>query len=180
MLITLSHILNFVLMSSTNALPEPARNLTNYPLECYGAHLTEIEPTNLEDCRELAVGIVSLPPWGRPWTFSNEPGTQFDRHIPIGIKHRSCHLRVIPVDEDALVTDTFTPRYLAHQIYRTINQCVLPWPHLGGEGEIGPKKILALTLSGPLDTGTVKSVDELTITQTNKPFSPLHNSTSQS
>lgn len=167
MLLVLFYTLIFVLVNNTRALPEPVHNLTDWPLECYGAQLVQVKPTNLKDCREMAVGIVSLPPWGRPWTFSNEPGHKADRHIPIGIKHRSCYLRIVPVEDTAKVSDTFTPRYLAHQIYRTINECVIPWPHLGGEGEIGPKKVLALTLSGPLDRGSVDSGDELTITQIN-------------
>lgn len=169
MLLVLFYLLIFVLVNNTSALPEPVHNLTGWPLECYGAQLVRVKPTNLKDCREMAVGIVSLPPWGRPWTFSNEPGHKADRHIPIGIKHGSCHLRIVPIEDGAKVSDAFTARYLAHQIYRTINECVIPWPHLGGEGEIGPKKVLGLTLSGPLGPTSVDTADELTITRSNEP-----------
>lgn len=169
MLLFFFYILILTLVSNTKALPEPVSNLTDWPLKCYEEHFIRVKPTNLKDCREMAVGIVSLPPWDRPWTFSNVPGNKADRHIPIGIKHGSCHLRIVPIVEDAQVSDAFTARYFAHQIYRTINQCIIPSPHLGGEGEIGPKKVLALTLSGPLEPRSAETDEELTMTQGNKP-----------
>ena len=143
-------------------------NLTDFPLECYTAEVRQLKPTTWDDCREIAMGIMSLRPWGRPWVLSNVPGVEHDYDIPLGIKHGSCSLRVVPLKRGKKLTEKFTARYFAHQVYRTINKCVIPWPHMGGEGEIGPKKALGLTLSGPF-TDQVEPSEELTITQGRPP-----------
>ena len=165
MILSLFYLLSFALAINCRPSLGPVSNVTDHPLFCYGKEITQLEPTNMEDCRELATIIMSLPPWGRPWVFSSIPNTKADKKLPMGLKAGSCHLRIIPVDLGAQVTDAFTARHLAHQMHRTINQCVAPSPHLGGEGEIGPKKILAITLSGPFAYANVDWGDELTNNQ---------------
>ena len=143
-------------------------NLTDFPLECYTAQVRQLKPTTLEDCRELAIGIMSLQPRGRPWVLSNVPGVERDYKIPLGLRHGSCHLRVVTLEHGKKLTEKFTARYFAHQVYKTINKCVIPWPHMGGEGEVGPKKELGLTISGPF-ADKVEPSEELTITQGRPP-----------
>lgn len=183
--ISLSATLISALVLNTNPSFGQVSNLTDFPLECYDP-FTPIKPTSLEDCRELATGIMSLPPWGRPWVLSSVPGVKADKTIPLGIKHKSCHIRIIPIDDGAKVTDAFTARYFVHQLHKAINLCVTPWPHLGGEGEIGPKKVLALTVSGPFadkddDSNDLVFAQESTPGDIETfPFRPPKNSTSQS
>ena len=145
----------------------PATNLTDYPLECYGQRAL-LKPTTIEDCREIAEGIMALHPWGRPWVFSNVPSVKADKPIPLGIKSGSCRIRLMPIKEKSQVTDSWTARYFAHQIHRAINECVTPPPHLGGEGDIGPKKIIALTVSGAFTDESPLS-SELTIARNSTP-----------
>ena len=146
-----------------------AGNLTDYILECYDPYLPRLNPTNVQDCRVIANGIMSLLPHGRPWVLNTKPGPKVDYLLPLGLMHRSCQVRVVPLEPDSQAGDTFTARYFAHQVNKAINKCVIPWPHRGGEGEIGPKKVLGLLVSGILDPTDVDMSNKLVITQGHTP-----------
>lgn len=142
---------SFALAINTKPIAIQSTNLTGFPLDCYEPQFDMMKAPDPRECRELADAIMSFRPWGRPWILStlNDP-IKVDYKLPLGWKAGSCELRIVPINEDtkAVVTDTFSARYLAHQVHRWTNECVLPWPHLGGEGEIGSKKVLGMTISG--------------------------------
>jgi len=129
---------------------EAASNLTDLPMHCFPPVFKDPHPTNFEDCRDVASFFMSLKPYGRPWVFSTKRDKDVDFVIPLGRRSGSCEVRVLPVEEHDDFKETFTARYFVHQIYRIINQCVIPGPHRGGASEIGPKRALALIVSGPL------------------------------
>ena len=52
------------------------------------------------------------------------------------------------MDSSEPVGDTFTMRYLGQKVARLAELCVRPEPHLGGEGRIGEKGVLALAVVG--------------------------------
>lgn len=130
---------------------EAASNLTNLPMHCFPDDFREPHPTNIEDCREVASFFMSHEPYGRPWVFSTKKAKDVDFVIPLGRRSGSCEVRILAVDGYSEFKETFTARYFVHQMYRIINKCVVPAPHRGGASEIGPKKYLAITISGPID-----------------------------
>lgn len=155
---------NLVLFSLLALLPHPlsalvidlgasleaAGNLTDLPMHCFPPHFREPDPTNYEDCRDIATFFMSLGPYGRPWVFSTIRDKDVDFVIPLGRRSGSCEVRILPVEEHAKFKESFTARHFVHQMYRIINKCVTPAPHLGGASEIGPNRHVAITISGPL------------------------------
>jgi hypothetical protein len=140
---------------------EAAGNLTDLPMHCFPADLKDPHPTNYEDCRDVASFFMSLGPYGRPWVFSTKRDKDVDFVIPLGRRSGSCEVRILPVDAHTEFKETLTARYFVHQMYRIINKCVIPVPHLGGASEIGPKKYLAITISGPLSPFGGRLSDDL-------------------
>lgn len=60
----------------------------------------------------------------------------------------TCKVRLVPLAYGPHVMDSFTPRYLSHQINRLAQMCIIPGPHLGGEGGIGGKDFVGLAVGG--------------------------------
>lgn len=102
----------------------------------------------MEDCRQIAQGVMSLPPHGRPWVLSTEAGPGVDYQIPVLYKANSCEVRIVPRDKHDPRSESLTARYLAHEINRLINSCVAPLPHLGGRSCVGRKDLLGMIVSG--------------------------------
>ena len=74
---------------------------------------------------------------------------ELNYHIPMTFRHESCWATIGAIDVHSDAEDEFTSRYLSRIVLDMAQQCVIPPPHLGGIGEIGDKKVLALALSGP-------------------------------
>lgn len=149
-LLTLLTLPLSALVIDLGASLEAAGNLTDLPMHCFPADFHDPQTTNYADCRDVASFFMALGPYGRPWVFSTKKDKDVDFVIPLGRRSGSCEVRILPVEEHAEFKETFTARYFVHQMYRIINKCVIPAPHLGGAGEIGPKKDIAITISGPL------------------------------
>lgn len=150
--------------SITTALLQSSQNLTLPPLpphipwQCWGTDLPRLTPTTWEDCLKVAQGMNSLQPEDRPYvtgtpiTFGTADIPSNDFVIPMALSSGSCKVRLMPLREKTGedVTDSMTPRYLAHMIGRMAQMCVVPEPHLGGQGAVGGKGVLALVVAGIL------------------------------
>ena len=118
----------------------------------------DIQPTNWHDCYRLAEAVFDIAPPGTRLTFSTRSGLGVDYHIPATFTYGSCFALIRPIEEHAQAEDYLLPRYLARTIYKMAHKCVIPFPHLGGLGEIGSNKVLALALLGPRPRPT-ESID---------------------
>ena len=68
--------------------------------------------------------------------------------LPMAMGVDTCKVRLLPLSYGPDVMDSFTPRYLSHQINRLAQMCIIPGPHLGGEGGIGGKDFVGLAVGG--------------------------------
>ena len=125
---------------------------TELPWQCWDPNIPRLVPAGFDDCRRLAEAIQLLRPEHRPYHVGDPItwGTQdeADFGIPLAISVGTCRVGLLPLSSELPVTDTFTSRYLAHALNRMSQQCVNPAPHFGGEGSIGPKQVVALTVTG--------------------------------
>ena len=123
-------------------------NLTTFEWSCWSKTLPRLELPLYRDCQTVAEGIQTLRPYGRPLVFGTEdiPGT--DYLLPISLSTGTCKIRILPLSLGPHVNDSFTTRYLSHAINRMALKCVMPPPHIGGEGPIGKKQVLALVVAG--------------------------------
>lgn len=113
-----------------------------------------IIPPVVEDCRKLAESIQTLRPVGRPYTtggpiyFGTDDVPGADFLLPLSISKKTCKVRLQNFTWPNHVIESFTPRFLAHATNRMATRCLIPPPHVGGEGGIGPKEAVALVVSG--------------------------------
>lgn len=77
----------------------------------------------------------------------------------------SCKVRLLPLSIGPHINDSFTPRYLSHQINRMTQKCVQPPPHIGGEGGIGSKDVIGLAVAGLAVSPATKADSRLVIEQ---------------
>lgn len=135
--------------SVPNASLQLPANLTSYPWQCWPKGNHRLMPTTKEDCRLVAekAYILGLP--GRSLVFGTDDIPSNDIVIPLAISAGSCKIRLLALDrKEPHVSDTFSPRHLAHMINRLAQQCVEPSPHLGGEAGIGAKQLIGLVVAG--------------------------------
>lgn len=126
-------------------------NITEFlEWSCWTHSASRIKPADWEDCRGIAEGILALEPHGRPWILGTRDVPEVDYVIPMSLTRDSCKIRILPlpIRTGPHVQDTFTARYLSHQVHRMNQMCVLPPPHIGGEGGIGSKDVIALAVAG--------------------------------
>jgi len=175
------------LVIDLDASLEAGGNLTNFPMLCFPPDFKDLHPTNYADCRDVASFFMSHKPWGRPWVFGTKKDKNVDFVVPLGRRSGNCEVRILPSQEHIDFRETITARYFVHQIYRIINQCIIPEPHQGGASEIGPKEVLVLTVSGQFDRnggmldddlfgGQRRTTDDLELSRVGRPI----NSTSLS
>ena len=113
-----------------------------------------MNPTNLEDCFRLAKAIQDMAPPGLKLLFSTRHGPNIDYHIPITFTYDSCSVIIGPLSEHEDAEDMFYARYLSRTIRAMATKCVVPWPHLGGFGELGSEKALAFAVLGRKTSAT--------------------------
>ena len=77
----------------------------------------------------------------------------------------TCKVRLLPLSFGPHVVDSFTSRYLSHQINRLAQMCIIPGPHLGGEGGIGEKDVIGLAVGGLIGPKTITVNGPLVIEQ---------------
>ena len=137
------------------------------PLEwqCWNQRRSRIRPALWEDCRAVAEGLHSFGPPGRPWIFGTEDVPGVDFVLPMAMGVDTCKVRLLPLSMGPDINDTFTPRYLSHQINRLARMCVVPGPHLGGEGGIGGKDVIGLAVGGIIAPKTTTMNGPLVIEQ---------------
>lgn len=131
-------------------------NLTTVEWSCWTKTLPRLELPLYRDCQAVAEGIQTLPPYGRPLVFGTEDIPGIDYLLPLSLSTGTCKIRILPLSLGRHVNDTFTPRYLSHAINKMAMKCIMPPPHIGGEGPIGKKQVLALVVAGlvrPRDIG---------------------------
>lgn len=118
--------------------------------QCWTHGASRIQPAFWEDCKGIAEGIMALEPHGRPWILGTENAPEVDYVIPMTLTRDSCKIRILPLPlrTGPHVQDSFTARYLSHQVHRMNQMCVVPPPHIGGEGGIGSKDVIALAVAG--------------------------------
>ena len=151
--------------TSHDATSPTTTNLTNIPWRCWSGPNPRLTTTNLEDCRIIAVGIQSMKPHGRPLNFGTEGIRGNDYLVPFALSARTCKLTLLPLSTEAPVQDAFTARYFAHTINRMVQECVIPYPHLGGEGPIGKKGVLGFAIAGLVKPAPPGAIDQLAIEQ---------------
>ena len=140
-------------------------NSTSLDWLCWTENMPRLTPANYEDCRSVAEGIQTLPPSGRPLVFGTERIYGIDYLLPMSVSTRTCKVRLLPLSTGPHINDSFTPRYLSHAVNRMSQQCVFPAPHLGGEGDIGKKKIIGLVVAGFLKPKESSASNRLVIKQ---------------
>ena len=152
---------------------EPLRTLhstnTTGSLEwtCWTHAASRIKPADWEDCRGIAEGILALEPHGRPWILGTRDVPEVDYVIPMSLTRDSCKIRILPLPlrTGPHVHDTFTARYLSHQVHRMNQMCVVPPPHIGGEGGIGGNDVIALAVAGLIEPKPTRRNGRLVIEQ---------------
>lgn len=131
--------------------PEATQTLQDLPWKCISSD-AGIKSTNWRHCSNLASELAQIASPRQKLLFSTQDPRihpAVDYQIPITFYYDSCWATIGPIQERADVQDLFTSRYLSRTILDMAHQCVAPPPHLGGMGEIGARKVLALALSGP-------------------------------
>lgn len=132
-------------LSALLAPPVPLPDLRCFPADApYDLH-----PIVTADCRQLVNDIAALDiPRGKRWTFgaADIPGVELV--IPVKYSRKTCIAHIIDTDSSEPAGDTFTMRYLSQKVARLAELCARPAPHLGGEGRIGEKGVLALVVVG--------------------------------
>lgn len=116
--------------------------------------LSRIIPPAQGDCRKLADSIQILKPTGRPYMNGapiyfgpyDVPGVDF--RLPMKVTWKTCMVRLQNLTSSKHDIESFTPRFLSHAIHRMVSKCLISPPHVGGEGGIGPKRVVALVMSG--------------------------------
>ena len=146
--------LNFSLFN-TAAGVSPTNLSEHLEWHCWTQRRSRILPAVWEDCRAVAEGLYSFGPSGRPWVFGteNKPGVDFVLPMAMGVD--TCKVRLLPLSIGPHVIDSFTSRYLSHQINRLTQMCIVPGPHLGGEGGIGEKDVIGLAVGGIIGPKTI-------------------------
>ena len=112
-------------------------------------------PALYEDCRAVAEGLHTFGPKGRPWVVGTEDVRGVDFVLPMALGVDTCKVRLLPLSTGPPVRESFTPRYLSHQINRLAQMCIMPSPHLGGEGGIGVKDVIGLAVGGLIAPKTI-------------------------
>ena len=138
--------------------PPPAHDLQALPWTCQETQHPGMNPTNWRDCLGLANALYNIAPPRRKIVFSTEDALDVDYHVPISFTHESCSASILPINDHAPARDTFYSRYLTIMVETMAQRCVIPAPHLGGQGEIGKKKLFALVLLG-LPIPATKALD---------------------
>lgn len=128
----------------------PSTNLTSYPWRCWTMPSPRVNPTTARDCRLVAEEVQKLSPHNRPLVFGMNDNPSIDFVLPMSLTTESCQIRLLPLNAAPYLSDKFSLRYLAHTINRMAQQCVVPWPHEGGEGAIGPKEVIGLMVGGTI------------------------------
>lgn len=128
----------------------PTSNFTSLEWQCWTESSRRLTPAFYHDCRAVAEGFQGLPPRGQPLVFGTLNTDEVDYRIPMSLTFSTCSVRILPLSTGPHVIDTFTHRYLSHAINRLGQQCVIPAPHLGGEGGIGKKGVIGLVVAGLL------------------------------
>ena len=123
-------------------------NISATEWSCWTKTLPRLKLPLYRDCRSVAAGIQTLPPHGRPLVFGTEDVPGIDYLLPMSLATGTCKIRILPLSIGPHVNDTFTPRYLSHAINRMAIKCIIPPPHIGGEGPIGQKQVIALVVAG--------------------------------
>ena len=131
---------------------------------CWTQRKSRIKPALWEDCRAIAEGLHTFGPPGRPWVFGTEDKPGVDFVLPMAMGVDSCKVRLLPLSRGPHIQDSFTPRYLSHQINRLALMCIVPGPHLGGEGSIG-KDVIGLAVGGIISPKTITINGPLVIEQ---------------
>lgn len=124
----------------------------NLPWRCHPP-LPDMTPTTWHDCIGLANEISNLGARRYKLIFSTETSPDVDYIIPKTFTHGSCSAVIGPIQEHARIRDAIYAQYLSRMIVTMTERCVLPSPHLGGVGEIGNNRRLALALWGSRSTG---------------------------
>ena len=140
-------------------------NLTTIEWSCWTKTLPRLELPLYRDCRAVAEGIQTLPPYGRPLVFGTEDVDGIDYLLPLSLSTGTCKIRILPLSLGLHVNDTFTHRFLSHAINRMAMKCIMPPPHIGGEGPIGKKQVLALVVAGLVRPRDIAAKDRLVIEQ---------------
>ena len=132
------------------APPEPWEHVR---VACYiqplppEAHVQRLRPDECEAARALIlVGDKTYA----PMDFTHDEKTGYP--VPVVWRHGHCQiiLHAIPVGSSK-AEDTFSFALVAHVASRIITKCLLETPfQIGGEAELGPKKIFEVVVAGLL------------------------------
>lgn len=142
------------LSDASHGSPQPtgANVSQNLPWHCHPP-LHDMTPTTWHDCIGLANEISNLGARRYKLIFSTETSPDVDYIVPKTFAHGSCSAVIGPIQEHLRVRDAMYAQYLSRMIVTMAERCVLPPPHLGGVGDIGNNRGLALALWGPRSTG---------------------------
>ena len=148
-----SHLLS-VCASSPLSLEEPPLStparMFDFPWRCLEGHEPQTSPVTWADCWDLSEEVRKLGPHRYKMRFDTRDRPETDFPVPVVFTVRSCHATIFPIGQRGEpVFDRFTASYLSTSILNMAVRCVRPAPHLGGQGEIGEKKVLGLVVHGP-------------------------------
>lgn len=141
---------SLLLPNLTTTLTSPAN--PSFPeWRCYPTNAPfPLVKVKLADCRQLVRDIANLDRafHGQKWVFGTADAPGVERVIPQIFSRKTCVANVIDTESGEAAYDSFTLRYLSQKIARMTDLCVAPSPQLGGEGLIGGKGVLAVTVTG--------------------------------
>ena len=115
-----------------------------------------LDVVNMADCRQLVRDIANLDRSGKKWVYGTPDAPGVERTVPATFSRRTCITHIIDMESTEAAYDAFTMRYLSQKLSRMAEMCVEPAPHLGGEGKIGAKEVLAIVVVGVAEPDTIR------------------------
>ncbi|CAF9915278.1 MAG: hypothetical protein HETSPECPRED_002348 [Heterodermia speciosa] len=114
-------------------------------ISCWGGGpRSKLRPTTFKACRAVIKWLGSHDKEQGPITFSRRPGVGY--RVPDQWLSGNCVVSIDMHSDDDV--DTLSFREIAVEAYTIALGCVISPPHLGGDGHVGPKGVMNVTILG--------------------------------
>lgn len=142
-------IANPLLLLNSTRIESLVPNTPDPDWRCYPRNAPfPLDEIKMADCRQLARDIANLDRSGKKWKYGPADVPGVEKTLPATFSRRTCITHIIDMESTRPLSDSFTMRYLSQKLGRMADMCVEPPPHLGGEGKIGAKEVLAIIVVG--------------------------------
>ena len=131
----------------THPLSTNLTSLSSY-WHCYGEQPRLNQP-DLRHCTRVLAGIRHLNLPQRPLLFSRSETADFV--LPVRFSYQTCTVMIDVEDREEEAEDFLSRWYLINQIEALEDRCIVQPPFLGGEGKLGWRGKLRMSITGPID-----------------------------